>query len=232
MPNGVFPNGQRPPGMTSKFTPGTSGPASVMGANNPLADKLRADARPDQRFVDHHPLVIPLLRGALGEDAYGDALAALHPIQAALEKRTQDLLASDGLRDRFPPRLPLLEADLAALGRSPMPLRLMPPPVQSHAAHIATLFILEDGLGHNLAVAHRLAYHLPHASRLYFTAGADVRRHQHFWDYAQSRFAPDNGRELGHHAKGVLDFMGRHLDSCWQEINGDWGRRLYAGELC
>lgn len=90
-------------------------------APSELHRRLREATRLPHHTLDHHLLLTPLLgpRPSVGE--YGDALAALHGVYAPAEDWVLGFLERHpGLFDYHSRRkLPALEADLAALGRTP-----------------------------------------------------------------------------------------------------------------
>lgn len=100
--------------------PARSGTAESF-ASSELHRRLREATRLPHHTLDHHPLLTPLLgpRPSVGE--YGDALAALHGVYAPAEDWVLGFLERHpGLFDyRSRRKLPALEADLAALGRTP-----------------------------------------------------------------------------------------------------------------
>lgn len=173
-----------------------------------LAAQCRAATRQAHHALDHHPLLAPLVRPGLSLTEYAQALAALYAPQAALES----MLAGFAPAEDFPPRLPRLEADLAALGLAPEPLRAPPPRAEDASARLGCLYVLE---GSNLGaafIAKALAKHLPDAPRHFFAGGADPLRWERFWRFAHA-CRPEAERMIAA-ACATFAFYRSHLDAC------------------
>lgn len=101
------------PGPTPQPAPGSG----VPGAPGPTLAALRAATAPLHDAVHHHPLMAPLASGHPSAEAYARVLGAFLAFHRAVEGRLLAPAAADlrtlGLERA--PRLPQIEADLAAL---------------------------------------------------------------------------------------------------------------------
>ncbi|MCX8016629.1 MAG: biliverdin-producing heme oxygenase [Rhodocyclaceae bacterium] len=185
-----------------------------------FAALLRAATREAHHALDHHPLLAPLVRPGLNLADYGRALASLHAPQAALER----LLAGFAPAADFPPRLAALEADLAALGLAPQPLRATPPEAADEAARIGLLYVLEGSNLGAAVIARQLARHLPDAPRAFFGGGSGAARWERFWRFVAA-IRPD-AAAAAQAARAACDFYRRHLDGCEQALGPSRQRRL------
>jgi len=110
-----------------------------------LHDKLRQAGKAPHRLVDHHPLLVPLLRHDLTEGQYGAALAALHGVYAPLEAGIDEFLRiRPELFDYHTRRkLPSLNDDLAELGRLPGEQEMRYPAPATIAELVGVLYTVE-----------------------------------------------------------------------------------------
>lgn len=114
-----------------------------------LHQHLREATRAPHRFLDHHPLLAPLVHPNLDRTQYSHALCALYGIHAPLEATiTIFLERHPGLLEYAPRRkLPALRADIAELGLSPeacmMATGLQGRVLRSIPELIGTLYTLE-----------------------------------------------------------------------------------------
>ncbi len=181
------------------------------GDREALAAALRAATRAAHRALDHHPLLAPLVRAPLLADDYARALAALHGPHAVLETR----LSSFAPQEDFPPRLPDLEADLAALEVAPFSLRAASPPADSVAARIGLLYVIEGSNLGAAVIARQLATSLPpEAPRAFFANAGGTPRWERFWRFAAARCAPEDYDAACATACAAFAFYRRHLDDC------------------
>lgn len=154
-----------------------------------LLQELRQATKKPHQALDQHTLLIALLGKQPTLAGYGDALAALHGIFAPAEAWVLDFLQErPGLFD-YPayPRLPALDADLAALGRLPYPASVDFKPVRSMGALIGTLYPLEGSRLGGQVIARHLREHLGPGLPLGFFSGDDAQSRRR-WEEFQ-RFA-------------------------------------------
>jgi len=166
-------------------------------------------------MLDRHPLLRPLVGESLTLAAYGDALAALHGIHGAAEAALLDYLSKHdvALDAGTLPRLPLLEADLHALGRSSLPCRVPVPVPETSGAFIGMLYVLEGSrLGARL-IARQLDKHLPDAPRRFFATGEAVAC-QRWQDFCTLAAGLDDATECASAAQTLFEQFRIHLDDC------------------
>ena len=111
-----------------------------------LHRRLRQATRLPHHALDHHPLLVPLVRAGLSRDEYGAALEALHGVHTYAERGILAFLSKHPVPFDYAPRrqIPALESDLAALGRTPIRLAVDFFPVpQSVGALVGVLYVLE-----------------------------------------------------------------------------------------
>ncbi|MFN3884508.1 MAG: biliverdin-producing heme oxygenase [Rhodocyclaceae bacterium] len=184
-----------------------------------LAAALRAATKADHHALDHHPLLAPLVRPGLTLADYGRALAALHGPQAALEA----LLAGFAPAKDFPPRLPVLEADLAALGLPPQPLRAAPPAADDDSSRIGLMYVLEGSNLGGAVIARQLARYLPRTPCAFFSGGGGEERWRRFWEFA---FNCEIGLAAAcAAARAAFAFYRAHLDACHETAPPSCTRR-------
>jgi len=176
-----------------------------------LAGHLRETTRAAHRALDHHPLLAPLVRPGLGTEDYARALAALHGPHAALEA----LLAGFAPAEDFPPRLPDLDADLAALGVAPGYLRIETPAPADNAARIGLMYVIEGSNLGAAVIARQLATSLPPAApRAFFAGFGGTARWQRFWRFTAPHCPPGTHDSVAASACAAFAFYRRHLDDC------------------
>jgi heme oxygenase len=144
-----------------------------------LHDRLRQATAQCHRELDRHPLLLPLLDPEVSLIQYGNALAALHGIYARSEAAVFTYLQqSPGLFDYLPRRkLPAMEFDLSAIGRSPVPMSTGCPDVDSVGALFGALYTLEGATLGGQLIAHKLPPNFP---LRFFTLYGDQTRQR--WD--------------------------------------------------
>jgi heme oxygenase len=110
-----------------------------------LHQRLRQATKQPHHVLDHHPVLAPLIRPDVSVAQYGDALAALHGVQASAEAAILVFLADhpDLFDYTVRRKLSALEADLAALGRRPQPLTNLFPSLHSQGALTGMLYTIE-----------------------------------------------------------------------------------------
>ena len=180
----------------------------------PLLHALRTATRQAHHLLDHHALLAPLPRADITLTAYGDALAALHGIHLAGETAIAAGLARLGLDYDWQPRQTELEADLAALGRTPWPLRIPTAPCQDAADLIGYLYVIEGSRLGGLVIGRQLATHLPQAPRRFYDDQHAPARWAGFNQFAEACCPPEqHPRALGT-AQAVFQDYASHLDDC------------------
>ncbi len=113
-----------------------------------LHAKLREATKNLHRRLDHHPLLAPLVQPGLDQRQYGDALLALYGVHAPLE----DALATffnqrPGVFDYASrSKTSALKADLAQLGRTPIPITVPAHAIGSLAESVGVLYPLEGSM--------------------------------------------------------------------------------------
>lgn len=182
-----------------------------------LRELLRSRTRRSHQAIDRHPLLAPLSEPAPDRAAYAGALAALHGPQAALER----FILPKVPMKQFPPRLPALAADLAALGREPWPLRARLPAVAGDAGIIGLLYVVEGANLGGAVLARHLRRHLPVDTPMrYFEEAGGHPRWERFWTFASQFCGTGNGartsdaEDAADAAEATFAFYMAHLDSC------------------
>lgn len=177
-----------------------------------LAVRLRAATRSAHRALDHHPLLQPLTSAALTPQDYAQALAALRAPQAALESCLSGFVHAR----QFPGRVAALDADLTDLGVAPWPLLAAAPSIDSDAARVGVLYVLEGSRLGGAVIERCLARHLPDAPRRFFGEVADLQRWPAFWRFAEAYCPPERTAEALSAALAAFDCYRRHFDACIQ----------------
>lgn len=177
----------------------------------PLAAHLREATKAAHRQLDHHPLLAALLSPSLALAAYGQALAALHGAQGAIEAALADFAPPTLL----PPRLPDLAADLASLGVSPWPVTVAAPAPVSVAEKIGMLYVIEGSNLGGVVIARQLAASLPEAApRAFFGGSEGPRRWQRFWAWLPPSIPQEDFDPAARAARATFAFYRLHLDRC------------------
>ncbi len=169
-----------------------------MSAVPTLPAVLRDATRHLHHLLDHHVLLAPLLRADLDHIAYRAALCALHAINAPLEARLADYLAT-----RHPDfdyaarrRADALAADIRWLGGEPPPPAWDGPAIRNDAELAGCLYVIEgSNLGGQVIyrqVAERLGV-TPDGGGRYFHGHGERARAlwDDFWHFAASLCPPD-----------------------------------------
>lgn len=110
---------------------------------NSLHSRLREATRAAHHALDHHPVLVPLVRGGLTHQGYADALQALHSIYFPLENVLCTAAVAKGFDYGGRLKHPALEADLKDLGRVPRATFPKVPPPKNAGALIGMLYTLE-----------------------------------------------------------------------------------------
>lgn len=180
----------------------------------PLLHALRTATRQAHHLLDHHALLAPLPRPDLTLSAYGDALAALHGIHQAGETAIAAGLARLGLSYPWQPRQTELDADLAALGRTPWPLRIATAPCQDAADLIGYLYVIEGSRLGGLVIGRQLATHLPQAPCRFYDDQHAPARWTGFNAFAEACCPPHLHPRALATAQAVFQDYSSHLDDC------------------
>lgn len=189
-----------------------------------LARRLREATRAAHHALDHHPLLAALLTPALTRAAYGDALAALHGVFAAAESAL-----APGADVTFPhaARLPALEADLAALGRTPLPFRGAIAVPDTVAARIGLLYVQEGSALGGQVLARQIQQVLGADCPLTFFVGAGEaaakERWASFWRYAEAHCPGEDIPQAEAAACALFHGFQTHLDDCQRTKVGAGG---------
>jgi heme oxygenase len=189
-----------------------------------IAIRLRRATKTAHHALDHHPLLAALLSPSLTRTAYGDALAALHGIFAATE-----YALAPGADVDFPhaPRLPALDADLAALGRAPSPCLSLIAVPDSGAARIGLLYVLEGSALGGQVLTRQIQATLGTDCPLRFFAGAGEsaakKRWTHFWRYAEVHCRVEDIPQAEAAACALFKAFQTHLDDCQRAKVGAGG---------
>jgi heme oxygenase len=186
-----------------------------LNAPSIIATRLRQATKAAHHRLDHHPLLAALLDPAIDLERYGDGLAALHGVFSAAENLVAGLNTID-----FPhcPRTPALDADLANLGRLPLPFagRLSGP--DTAGARIGLLYVLEGSALGGQVLARQLRATLgPECPLRFFTGqgeGHAAGRWAAFWNYASSSCDPADFPAAEEAAKDLFAAFCQHLDWC------------------
>jgi heme oxygenase len=178
-----------------------------------FAERLRAATRPAHRALDHHPLLAPLTRTPLTEKDYARALAALHGPQRAIE----NVLSGFAPEMQFPPRLADLEADLDALGTTPLPLMAELPRFDSVDQLIGAMYVIEGSNLGGTVIVRLLDESLPAAMpRLFFANSGGHARWGKFWEFATGYCLEENFAVTAEAACLTFGLYKEHLDRCQQ----------------
>jgi heme oxygenase (biliverdin-IX-beta and delta-forming) len=185
-----------------------------------LLDRLRTETRAAHRAIDHHPLLAPLVREGLTKQIYGDALVAMYGALQALEAWVAPITTSEAGWMRYQPRLSLLAADLAELGRTPIPMRTERVPVTAKPALFGLLYVLEGSRLGGVVIARQLAMNLPSGlPRHFFSDHHSAESWQSFC--AAMSAQPFSEVELAGVVAGAqagFTVYLNHLDDCQREL--------------
>lgn len=191
-----------------------------------LHDRLRQATKLPHHFLDHHPVLLPLIRADLDIVQYGDALAALYDIYAQAELWVLEFLAQNaGLFDYGSRRkLPALDSDLSVLRRSPVQTEIFFTASPTIGSLIGILYTLEGStLGGQFIV--RNLSELPHAAlpMRFFTGYGDLtqQRWEEFLRFADATCPVDEYEEATAAAVSLFSALKTHLDwASWQRQDG------------
>jgi len=182
-----------------------------------LHRRLRHATKLPHHFLDHHPVLLPLIRSDLSIVQYGDALAALHDIYAQAEAWVLEFLAQNsGLFDYDSRRkLPALEADLGALRRSPVENHIIFAASPTIGSLIGILYTLEGSTLGGQFIARNLN-ELPHAAlpMRFFSGYGELtwQRWQNFLQFADAACPIDEYERATAAAVSLFGTLKTHLD--------------------
>ncbi len=166
------------------------------GGVGELHNALRDATKVLHHRLDHHPLLLPLMRPDLTIRQYGDALLAFYALLKPLEADIEGFLAAHpGLFDYDDRRKsPLLESDINAIGRlDPADIAYHPcwqgQPLHSIAELIGVLYCTEGSMLGTQVIVRQLRSSLPPAAAsaiCYFSGygAATESRWLGFWEFA------------------------------------------------
>jgi heme oxygenase len=189
-----------------------------------LQHRLRQATKRPHRLLDHHPVLAPLIRPDLTLAQYGNALEALYGVQVQAEAGILAFLeAHPGLFDYASRRkLPAIESDLAALGRSPV--RLAPQlPVPATTGQLVGILYTIEGSAQGGRVIARLLGELPFSNLpiAFFSGYGDLSRQRwnEFLEFADAH-CPDEERETAAKvAAQTFDAIRHHLDAYLRHLS-------------
>ena len=181
---------------------------------------------PKQRYhkyhhdLDHHPLLAPLVGPALSRSKYGDALSALHGVYAPAEAWVMTFLGQHPRLFDYQRKLPALEFDLAALGRTPLPPSASSSAQPSIGALIGILYTLEGSTQGGRYIARQLTESgLP----LSFFSGygeLSAQRWQDFLMFADALCPKEEYEMASQTAVSLFVAIKRHLDCAYDRFCG------------
>lgn len=152
---------------------------------SPLHSLLRQATKHAHHALDHHPILAPLIKPGLDASQYGNALASLHGIYKQLETWILDFLAQHqyqfNYRDRL--KLPALEADLAALGRTPLPICQSLPIAQDIGGLIGILYTVEGSTQGGQVIARVIRQNTVEDLPLSFFSGYGTQSRQRWEEF-------------------------------------------------
>jgi len=170
---------------------------------------LRELTAASHRSLDHHPILMPLVRSPLSVTDYARALQALHGPQAALESELDGFATAACLT----PRLTDLEDDLAGMHCAPFPLAAAMPALNDDVARLGALYVIEGSNLGGLVIARQLITALPPDLPRAFFARAEGRpRWERFWQFAGARLSDEALQPMADAANQIFAFYRVHLD--------------------
>jgi heme oxygenase len=194
-----------------------------MNPASTLHQKLRQATKPGHHALDHHPLLAPLVSPALNIVQYGNALAAMHGVYSRLEPNILAFL--DNCLFDYRPRLKLpgLEADLAWLGRTPIPAGVNFLVPQTIPELIGILYAVEGSTQGGQVIA-RILRELSHV-RLpmqFFSGYGDNsnQRWEEFLEFAETFCPADKHDAAVASAATLFEAIKDHLDFAANHLGG------------
>jgi len=192
-------------------------------SSSKLHHLLRQVTKPSHHALDHHPLLVPLLKTDISPAQYGDALAALHGVQAAAEAAILKFLVKQpGLLDYAPRRkLSALLSDLTILQRIPVKTATEFPLPDSVPALIGVLYVIEGAtLGGQLIARNLRKAGLNHFPFSFFEVYGDLsgQRWDEFWHFVDAQCPPEADGTAADWAVAMFSAIQRHMDACQQKL--------------
>ncbi len=187
---------------------------------SPIHQSLRQATKQLHHTLDHHPLLAPLLRPELTREQYGNALAALYGIQQHAEKGILAFLEKHPAGFDYQSRRKVwaLDADLAALGRSPIDIATSFPLPQSVGALVGVLYVIEGSTQGGRMIA-RLLQALPIAPLpvAYFSVygNACAQKWAEFLQFAERQNSDEEMEAAVATAVRAFEAIQCHLDACF-----------------
>jgi heme oxygenase len=188
-------------------------------SSSTLQYRLRKATKRLHHILDHHPVLAPLVRPNLTVIEYGNALEALHGVQVQAEAGILAFLEKyPGLFDYESRRkLPALESDLAALGRTPIRLETEFSIPESVAALVGVLYTIEGSANGGQVIA-RLLRELPFENlpMAFFSGYGSLSRQRwdEFFEFAETNCRDEDDREIAvMAATQTFDAIKRHMDA-------------------
>jgi heme oxygenase len=186
-----------------------------------LHSRLREATKASHRELDHHPLLMPLMREGLTAQVYGNCLLALHGVYAPMENVVCAPAVVAGFDYRVRLKGPAIAADLAELGRPLLARIARVPTPHSLGALVGMLYTLEGSTLGAQAIRRQLSTgpcsELP--MRYFSGYGEKTMAHwQSFWEFAEASCPEGEGDEACESAVATFRIIKRHLDEVCTEL--------------
>ncbi len=185
---------------------------------------LRLATKLAHRRLDHHPLLMPLVRTDLTLAQYGNALAALHGVHASTEPAILGFLATTPCLFDYQARrkLAAIGADLQALQRQPLALATAMPMPANVAELVGVLYTLEGATQGGQFIARNLhGLPPPRLPSTFFNGYGDqtAALWQAFWEFAESHCPAQHHGQAIATAVATFNAIAEHLDNCLATLN-------------
>jgi heme oxygenase (biliverdin-IX-beta and delta-forming) len=192
-------------------------------ASSKLHDLLRQATKMAHHGLDHHSLLVPLLKTDMSRVQYGDALAALHGVQAAGEGAILAFLAQQPGLFAYAPRLklPALSSDLSVLQRLPFKTDTPFPIPNSVPALVGVMYTVEGGTQGGQFIARTLRKagfnDLPFA---FFEVYRELNAQcwEEFWQFADRSCSSEDHEVAAQSAVAMFRATHQHLDACQRQL--------------
>jgi heme oxygenase len=186
-----------------------------------LHHRLREATKAPHRELDHHPLLMPLVREGLTAQTYGNALLALRGVYAPLEEAVCAPAVAAGFDYRERLKLPAMDRDLADLGRPLLTAVASVSPPRNLGALIGMLYTVEGSTLGAQAICRQLSVgscrDLP--MRYFSGYGANTLANwQAFWTFAEAACPVDQLDHACDSAAATFHLIKHHLDEVQREL--------------
>lgn len=184
--------------------------------------RLREATKAPHRALDHHPLLMPLVRDELTPQAYGNALLALRGVYAPLEQALCAPAVAAGFDYRERLKVPAMDRDIAELGRPLLATAARVSSPRSLGELIGQLYTIEGSTLGAQAICRQLSVGPCSGLPMRYFSGYGENTQANwasFWAFAEAACTDDGIAIACDSAIATFGLIKQHLDRAHKELS-------------